>query len=549
MEIKKIKLKAGDIPARVLSVLRSLEGQKIYCQVAADFVLITELDFLKELKKLENIVFVTTKPFFRDLLIKQGFEVLDDFPESSATIPVQVVRDFLDRVAASKNTVSASEVDIVATEIAEKTNQKLKAQFTKRKIENLARERSWRGAVFFLCLGLIMGLGGLFFFISPRAEIVVKPRIDTIETTQNVIITLAGSEIPEAEKNLPVVSAIIVETEIADTETFASTLKEYEVTNASGKVSLINEDEEDKFIIPSRLVTDEGLVFRTQSDLVIPAATADGPGKLVTTIVADSFDAQERPIGDRGNIENGTDLIFPGFREDLQALYYAKADQGPLVGGSTLTRYFVGENDGDLARQIVEESFRVRGIEYLRSEIEKRSAREDKEYVLLDRANLVRAQQQAFDFPEDLIGQELNTFEVFARYQIGGVVFDQSEVVAHLQKKLRLNQDQRKKIVELDTKSVDYRLLNTEKLNDEGWGKLSVSIIGVETIDFEADNAFAQDWQDAIKREVAGKDLNQARGILVNHPEVEEVVSLTIMPFWNKFVPGILDQVDLKIKY
>jgi len=77
----------------------------------------------------------------------------------------------------------------------------------------------------------------------------------------------------------------------------------------------------------------------------------------------------------------------------------------------------------------------------------------------------------------------------------------------------------------------------------------AIKSVGVETIDFEADNAFAQDWQDAIKREVAGKDLDQARGILVNHPEVEEVVSLTITPFWNKFVPGILDQVDLRIKY
>lgn len=549
MDTKKIKLKAGDIPARVLSVLRSLAGGKVYCQVASDFVLITELDFLKQLKQIENITFVTTKPFFVDLLKKQGFAVVDDFPEDFADVPVQIIRDFLDRVVATKNIDPVEAPEIVTPEVPEKTSNKLKAQFTKRKIENLARERSWRGAVFFLFLGLILGLGGLFFFISPRAEIVVKPRIDTIETTQNIIITLAEAEIPEEEQNLPVVSAILVETEIADAETFASTRKEYEVTNASGKVTLINEDDEDKFIIPSRLVTDEGLIFRTQSDLVIPAATPDGPGTLVATVVADSFDAQERPIGDRGNIENGTDLTFPGFREELQALYYAKADQGPLVGGSTLTRYFVDEGDGELARQIVEESFRVRGIEHLRAEIEKRSNREEKQYILLDRANLVRAQQQEFNFDETLVGQELTTFDVFARYQIGGVVFDQAEVIGHLQKKLRLNQDQRKKIVEIDTKSVDYRLLNTEKLNEEGWGKLSVSIIGVETIDFEADNAFAQDWQESIKREVAGKDLNQARGILVNHPEVEEVVSLTITPFWNKVVPGILDQVDLKIKY
>jgi len=296
-------------------------------------------------------------------------------------------------------------------------------------------------------------------------------------------------------------------------------------------------------------MTDEGLVFRTQQNVTIPGATEAGPGTLEVTIIADEYDEQDRPIGDRGNIENGTSLFFPALREELQALYYAKADRGPLVGGSTLTRYFVAEDDAELAKSVLEESFRVRGIDLLQKEISERSKREDREYILLDRANLVQAQMQEFVFPEDIVGQEQSTFEVQARYSIRGVVFDQAVVVDHLQKKLRQNQDQRKKIVDVDASTVDYRLLTTDQLSDAGWVKSSVSIVGVETIDFEANNVFANTWQESIKREVTGKDLVQARGILVNHPEVEEVVALKISPFWNKVIPTILDRIDLKIRY
>jgi len=156
MKVVKIKLKPGDTPARVMSVLSSQKGQQIYCALSGKFVLITQLDFLKKLKTLfaedlATLTFVTQKTFFVELLQKQGFNVLPEYPVGTQEEPVMMVRDFLDRVEASKNT--PVEVEAEAPEILnpepEKSNPKLKASFTKRKIENLAREKSWRGLVFF----------------------------------------------------------------------------------------------------------------------------------------------------------------------------------------------------------------------------------------------------------------------------------------------------------------------------------------------------------------------------------------------------------------
>lgn len=556
-KVVRIRLQPGDTPARVLSVLQQLKGKKVYCELSPKFVLITQQSFLKQLKNLwdgeiEDLYFFTQKTFFRELLEKKDFTVLSDWPEDLAEVETKSVRDFLDRVLATKNAtkklIAETPVEINPSK-TETEKIKQKAQFTKRKIENLAREKSFRGVVFFLFLGLILGLGALFFFITPRAEIIVKPRIDTIETTQNVIIALAGAEVPASESQLPQVPAILVETEIEGIEVFASTKKEYEMTNARGKVVLYNEDREAKALVPSRLQTSDGMIFRTQRSLTIPGATDEGPGSLEVEIVADEYDTLDRPVGDRGNVEFGTEFFFPGLREPLQELYYARADRGPLVGGSTLTRYFVSEEDPELSRAVLEESFRVRGVQALRDEIDQRNAREKSNYILLDRANIIQTKMVEYNFPEEAIGQEQQTFRVEALYRIGGVVFDQAVVVDHLQAKLRKNQDERKKIIEIDESTVDYRLLHTESLSDAGWAKASVSLVGVETIDFDADNIFAKKWREEIKREVSGRDLSQARGILVNHPEVDEVLSLNLSPFWNKVIPTILDQIDLKIKY
>ena len=41
---------------------------------------------------------------------------------------------------------------------------------------------------------------------------------------------------------------------------------------------------------------------------------------------------------------NFTELIFPALRSESRELYYARANKGPLVGGSTLIHYFIDIN-------------------------------------------------------------------------------------------------------------------------------------------------------------------------------------------------------------
>lgn len=547
-KILKLKIKKGDLAKEILDVFSKDKWEKIYFLVPRDFLLITESIFLKKMKMAQKshktkIIFITQKNYFSQTLKAEKFEVLEAIPEEDTKIKTRNLKFFSEKIEAKKNPFTNKKIEFKPKITGSAPN------FSTRKIENLKDEKSLRGIYFFGFMGVILLLVWLFFWISPRAEIEIKPKVSIIPVTQNVLITLHDSEIKEENKDLPKVFGIYIETEITDTEHFPSTKKTYDLTHSKGKVTIFNETTESKSFVPSRLSTDNGMIFRTQKNITVPPKQDGKAGRLVVEIIADAYDEKELPIGNRGNLEAGTELFFPGLRKESQELYYARTNKGPLVGGSTLMHYFVGESDFELAKPILESSFRTRGIENLQKELENRGNREGKKYILLDKKDLLKSELIEFETDKSLIGKEQQTFIAKGKVKVSGIVFDQDLVLDHLTQKIQTTQDHRKKLLRVDENSLKYRVIESRHEVDEKWVKLSISLMGIETLDLNAENNFTKDWYRNLKKEIIGKPRNQIRGILTNHAEIEEVFKIKISPFWVKKLPTILEQIDLKLKY
>lgn len=553
----KIQLRAGDSPAQILKLIRN-EDFKEYCFLLnREATYITEITFLKRirqtaLEKQKTIHFVTEKPFFEQVLTRQKFNVTKNIPKKYIPLEQKNIREISGKIEAKKNKPVEKKI-IFKPALSPKSNTPTPTaptpKFQANKIENTSEERSLRSLIFFGFICILGLLGFIFTLVSPQAEISVKPRISSAETTQNIIISLTGGNIPIHNESLPLVQAALIETEVQATEAFPATRETYDVTSARGKVTLYNETNQPKTIIPSRLMDNTGVILRTQENHTIPPKTESGSGQLIVDVVADDYDEEKKPIGLRGNLEAGTELYFPGFRDSLRESYYAIANQGPLVGGSTLTNYFVAPEDPERARPILEESLKIRGTESLKKELENRSLREGKEFVLLEDSRVFITEMTDFRFNEEQIGKEQQTFDASGVMRISGLVFDQAQVIEHLKAQLQTNLDQRKKILSVDPRTIVYRVVNAGKLEENGWIKVSASITGVETLDFEARNEFAAKWQKEIKRDIAGKDKRQARAILLNRPEIENVLGINISPFWVKQIPLLFDQIELDINY
>lgn len=547
----KIRLKAGDMPGDVLKYLKNTKAKEVCLIIERDFLVVTESSFIARLQDILKIIkaevwFVTQKQYFQRVLSQHQIRVQGYEPEQFADIETQTLSQLQGKVAAQKNAFEARPIQFKPKL---PSNANTKPQFSTRKIENLGNERSLRGIYFFLILLLIGALGWLYFWVSPQADIVIKPRINTTEITQNIVLGLPDAVWDSNDVNLPKITGIQIQTEKTETQTFASTGRSYEVTNAFGQVRLYNESSEPKYLLPSRLQAEGGVIVRMQNEVTIPPRKEDGPGSVAVQVVADEFDAAGEPIGQRGNLEAGTDLFLPGLRADSRELYYAKANLGPLVGGSTLTHYFVQPEDSELARPLFTDSLKIQAVENLKAELLERSQREHKNYVLVEQASVLQSELIDFQYDETQTGQDLQTFAVQGTLKLSGLVFDQDQVIDIMSEQLKISQDDRKKIVNIDANSVEYRILEAGKFPEDKWIKLSVTITGVETLDFEARNQFAREWQQNIKKEIMGLPLDVARGRLLNHPEIEEIVKLEIKPFWLQQLPVIINQIKLDIRY
>ncbi|NCP67808.1 hypothetical protein GW777_05725 [Candidatus Peregrinibacteria bacterium] len=547
----KIRLKAGDKPGDVLQYLKNTKAKQVCLIIERDFLVVTESSFIQRLQGVLKIIkaevwFVTQKQYFQSVLSQHKMRVQGYEPEQFADIETKTLSQIQGKVAAQKNAFEARPIEFKPKLQSTTTT---KPQFSTRKIENIGHERSLRGIYFFIVLVLIGALGWLYFWVSPQANIVIKPRINTTEVTQNLVLGLPGAVWDVNDENLPKITGIEIQTEKVETQAFASTGRTYNVTNASGQVTLFNTTREPKYFLPSRLQSEDGVIVRMQNEVTVPPANADGPGSIAVQVVADEFDEEGNPVGQRGNLEAGTELFFPGLRSETRELYYGKANLGPLVGGSTLTRYFVQEEDSVLAQPLLAESLRIQAVDSLKTELDSRSEREQRDYVLIEQASVLQSELIDFQYDETQTGQDLQAFEVQGTLKLSGLVFDQSQVIDIMSQKLEESQDDRKKIVNIDASSIDYRILETEKFPEDKWIKLSVTITGVETLDFEANNQFAREWQQGIKKEIIGLSVDSARGLLLNHPEIEEIVKLEIKPFWLQQLPVIVDQIKLDIIY
>ncbi|MCF7905955.1 hypothetical protein K9L63_02080 [Candidatus Gracilibacteria bacterium] len=548
MKILRVVLDSESRVKDIVAVLDTVKAHKIVFVCPGNFSLLSDMAFLKKLKAhaaetKKELAFVCPKKFIRDAVASQHLTAYSTVIKELEDVEEKTI----DEVLQKKEEVSSKETE--EPSVPQTKKDKGKPAFSLRKIEGKkGKERSLRGTIFFAFLAVIIILGGVWAWIAPHATIVIKPQTSVLPITQNVLVTFPEARVPEKEMHLPQVQGIFVQTEIAGTEVFPATGRKYDLTNARGKVTLYNETSQPKFLVPSRLKAPNGAIFRFTESVTVPPRNADGAGQLVVDIVADEYDEEDEPIGERGNIEAGTEFIFPALRGALQELYYARANKGPLVGGSTLVHYFVEEESFAVAREVLTDRFRARGVDRLQEEIRSRSNREGKKYVFLDDPRLLVTTLEEALFPMHLIGQATQTFEVQARLLLSGIVFDQTEVTEFLRGKLQLTQDQRKKLIGVDQNSALYRILVHENLEEEKWVKLSVSMDGVEALDMASDSISAREWRSSLRKMIAGKSVHEARGILTNFPEIEQIIDIRIAPFWSENVPIIEDQIEFEVR-
>ena len=545
--VVKIKLSKSAALGEILQCIEQVEATKIVFVCASNLALLAEVAVIKKIKEqaeecAKELIFVSSQRFSRDTLKKYELVCFSAVPVEFKDLPFTTIDQVLAPEQLTVDDRSEDEHDAEEDEEGGKN-------FPQFELKRITRTPTVsRAQVFFFLLVTVGFVLLLNWWFAPKAIITMKSKIEAVPFIQNVIVVFPEHELPDENQDLPRVKGIFVRTQVEDEEVITAGGRRYDVTNARGKITLYNETTEEKYLVPSRLRASGGVIVRFKKPVTIPPRTEEGPGAIVVAVEADAYDEDERPIGGRGNISAGTEFTFPALRDELQELYYGRANKGPLVGGSTLTHYVVLEEDEESAKEVLLDSFRYRGIEALKEEVAKRSKREGGSQFLLQHPTLLRSEVLEYVFPTEKIGQEHETFTVAGKVEVAGIVFDQGAIKDILEDRISSTLDERQKLVHLDESSIDYELLSSEAFMDEKWIKLSVKVVGVEQLDADSKDPKVVAWRQELKNSIVGKDRDKARSILINNPEIEDVLDIEIDPPWSQSLPADPEEIKFRVQ-
>lgn len=400
--------------------------------------------------------------------------------------------------------------------------------------------------------GLILLSAVLLLAISyitlPGATIYLTPKMNVLEMSVNITFADAVKNSIELSSHPPhSLASYPVSMTIKKTLVYNASGQIFQGTNASGKITIINESNHDWALKPrTRFQTAEGLVFRTSTFLSVPPATPEGFGTVEASVTADEIDANGKAIGERGNIQP-TSFFLPGLSETSRNQLYGKSNQ-LFAGGTTLVIHKIIKEDIDAAK------------EKAKKEIIDSSAQELKNYVLsMNKQNgtslnlladdvignvAIKQSEPRVFIANDLVEKQLETFEVSSELDVSGVAFNQNELQNILKAELKLRKSPEKRLVTIDENSVYYRVFETNE--DTQKIKVTATIKGEEEYEINPDAVNGARLIQKITEHILGKNVEEAKTFIQNLPEINKV-EIKTWPVWAPSIPKVANNIEVKV--
>ena len=331
---------------------------------------------------------------------------------------------------------------------------------------------------------------------------------------------------------------------------FNTTSKVFNGTNATGQIKIINtSDEEWPLKDKTRFQTEEGIIFRIQRGITVPAISEDEEGntvlgEFVVDVVADPFDIYDHPVGDRGNI-GPSKFIIPGLSKYSQDLIWGESSV-PMAGGVTSFEKVVMEEDIEAAKKQIEDNLVLMARDDLRAYIEEMNKLNHTNLVLLDDRRYLQTELQDLRISEDIEGSKQEKFEVFAKIKAEGVAYDFDQLFAILKKELksRTHPDMRIRDDSISPDTITYEVIDEDE--DLGQIKITATIQGIEEYVIEPDLEAGLRFSNKLKEKVLGLSVEEATNYINNLTEVDEI-QIKVWPIWLSTMPRIPDNIEVKL--
>lgn len=408
---------------------------------------------------------------------------------------------------------------------------------------------------------LLTGAAALLFFIVyiavPTATIYVTPRADPLSKVVNVTFTnqVASSGPVSPESSAHTVPAEIFDFNFSRDIRIGATGRVFEGTNARGTITVFNRSPKEKFIVPSRFMNQEGLIFHTVKALTIPKAIGDIPGSIIAEVEACEMDDSDcdcinEPdtcegdfIGERGNVDPSF-FKLPAIPALSPSLYWGESQRAFTGGVTKVTKFISAEDTASIEETVVREIEQLAKQEILVL-LEQKNKLESRTLALLDDRQTVKVELLTIDTPANLVGTFQDDFVVVATARVQAIAYEQDDLRELLFSQLETKVHPDKALVKIKFDGTAFRVENANLLS--GSVKVSATVEGIEEYDLSTETEAGTRLTEKIRNRILGRRVGESEAYIRNLPEVSNAI-ISSWPFWARNIPELTENVKFRVK-
>lgn len=371
----------------------------------------------------------------------------------------------------------------------------------------------------------VLGLAVIFYFILPRAEIIIWPETEIFK--QEIVLNL-NKEIEQVDFVNKIIPAQLFTVEKNASEGFLASGKTIKRTKAEGIIRVYNVYSTNplSLIVNTRFMSEDGKLFHTKRRITVPGAKREG-GRLISRYI--DVEVRAAVYGQGHNIDPST-FSIPGLVGTPKFHGFYGKSYAPMEGGFKGEVSQIIQADLDKAKTTV--------LEKLFSDAEKtikNKVPDGFEFVLLN--DQIIKHQIIEQFSSAKVEDKKDDFEFQAKIKSQAIIFNLSDIKKFSKENILLDiRDIYKDFLENSLKiNYSFKDIDLEQ------GKFTM-LLEIEAIIFPKIN------QETIKENIKGKTIPKAEIFLQAQPEIIKK-QINLWPFWVEKIPQNKEKIEIELNF
>jgi hypothetical protein len=365
-----------------------------------------------------------------------------------------------------------------------------------------------KGGIFALIFFIFLLIGGYFYYVSFKTEIVIYPKVEEMRFEEDILVRTVGS-IGGGE-----IRGVVLSERISDQKEFEIEGKRMLEKKAKGEIKVCQDyrDSAVTFVEGTRFISDGGKIFFATSGFSLPAKNVDGGCNVVEVIAAQA--------GEDYNVPSDSKFALPGLHGttiygNVKGVSFLIKEEGVLKE----VPYLDDDTMEKAENQMKEELF-VKGKELLLEKYEE-------EYFLEN-----ESQYSIAVVERDLIEKDEKNFYFKLDVNVKIIAISKKDINDLISKSLEEGYTWRKDTEDI---KVSFKRINFEENEADIFFEFSGEIY--EDID-----------EDYWKREARGIDFSKVKSMIESEINTKDVV-VKNKPFGLSKVANSIYRIEIKTQF